>query len=99
MMNTYTIYLGATPIASVANTDAAYACYEAAKNIGEFIDCYEAAKNIGEFIDRSVSLVWDETGEEVAYSDPSGEYSDDEPADIDDDCGFDPYLGCFTDDC
>lgn len=22
-----------------------------------------------------------------------------EPADIDDDCGFDPYLGCFTDDC
>lgn len=86
MMNTYTIYLGATPIASVANTDAAYACYEAAKNIGEFID-------------RSVSLVWDETGEEVAYSDPSGEYSDDEPADIDDDCGFDPYLGCFTDDC
>lgn len=24
---------------------------------------------------------------------------DDEPADIDDDCGFDPYLGCYTDDC
>jgi hypothetical protein len=24
---------------------------------------------------------------------------DDDPADIDDDCGFDPYLGCFTDDC
>lgn len=22
-----------------------------------------------------------------------------EPADIDDDMGFDPYLGCFTDDC
>lgn len=22
-----------------------------------------------------------------------------EPADIDSDCGFDPYLGCFTDDC
>lgn len=82
MMNTYTIYLGATPIASVADTDAAYACYEAAKTIGEYAD-------------RSVSLVWDDTGEEVAYSDPS----DDEPADIDDDCGFDPYLGCFTDDC
>ena len=86
MMNTYTIYLGATPIASVANTDAAYACYEAAKTIGEYAH-------------RSVSLVWDETGDEVAYSDPSGEYSDDEPADIDNDCGFDPYLGCFTDDC
>lgn len=23
----------------------------------------------------------------------------DEPADIDDDCGFDPYEGCFTFDC
>jgi len=22
-----------------------------------------------------------------------------EPADIDNDCGFDPYLGCYTDDC
>ncbi len=22
-----------------------------------------------------------------------------EPTDIDDDCGFDPYLGCYTDDC
>lgn len=24
---------------------------------------------------------------------------DDEPADIDDDCGFDPYEGCYTWDC
>ena len=24
---------------------------------------------------------------------------DDEPADIDSDCGFDPYMGCYTDDC
>lgn len=24
---------------------------------------------------------------------------DDEPSNIDDDCGFDPYMGCFTDDC
>ena len=23
----------------------------------------------------------------------------DEPADIDNDCGYDPYMGCFTDDC
>ena len=85
-MNTYTIYLGATPIASVADTDAAYACYEAAKTIGKYAD-------------RSVSLVWDETGEEVAYSDPFEEYFEDEPADIDNNCGFDPYLGCYTDDC
>jgi len=24
---------------------------------------------------------------------------DDEPADIDSDMGFDPYMGCFSDDC
>ena len=24
---------------------------------------------------------------------------DDEPNDIDDDCGFDPYEGCYTYDC
>ena len=24
---------------------------------------------------------------------------DDEPMDIDDDCGFDPYEGCYTYDC
>ena len=56
-MNTYTIYVGATPIACVADTDDVYTCYEVAKIIGEHAD-------------RSVSLVWDETGEEVAYSDP-----------------------------
>ena len=85
-MNTYTIYVGATPIACVADTDAAYACYEAAKTIGEYAD-------------RSVSLVWDETGEEVAYSDPPEKCFEDEPDDIDDDCGFDPYEGCYTYDC
>lgn len=35
-------------------------------------------------------IVWDAEVEDDAY---------DEPADIDDDCGFDPYLGCFTDNC
>ena len=27
------------------------------------------------------------------------EWEDYEPDDIDDDCGFDPYCGCYTDDC
>lgn len=85
-MNTYTIYLGSNPIACVAGTTAAYACYEAAKALTEYTG-------------KCASLVWDETGEEVAYCDPSEEDFDDEPADIDDDCGFDPYEGCFTFDC
>lgn len=59
-MNTYTIYIDATPIACVANTNAAYACYEAAKTIAEYTG-------------KGASLVWDETGEEVAYCDPSEE--------------------------
>ena len=43
---------------------------------------------------RWVDCIDMETGEVVA------ERSDwDEPAGIDDDCGFDPYLGCYTDDC
>jgi len=28
-----------------------------------------------------------------------GIFPDEEPADIDDDCGYDPYMGCYTDDC
>ena len=30
---------------------------------------------------------------------PEFDFDDDEPDDIDDDCGFDPYEGCFTFDC
>ena len=56
-MNTYTIYLGATPIACVAGTEACYACYEAAKTIAEMTG-------------KTASLVWDDTGEEVASYDP-----------------------------
>lgn len=85
-MNTYTIYIGATPIACVDDIDVAF-------------DCYDAAKTIGKYTGKSVSLVGGETDEEVAYSDSPEEYSDDEPADIDDDCGFDPYEGCYTYDC
>ena len=34
------------------------------------------------------------------YEDDWDDYDRDyEPEDIDCDCGFDPYLGCFTDDC
>lgn len=35
-----------------------------------------------------------DTGEVVA-----DRYSFDEVDNCDDDCGFDPYMGCYTDDC
>lgn len=40
---------------------------------------------------------WDEDEETEDIDEEEEE--DEEPADIDDDCGFDPYLGCYTDDC
>lgn len=43
---------------------------------------------------RWVDCIDMETGEVIA------ERSDwDEPDNCDDDCGFDPYMGCYTDDC
>lgn len=44
-----------------------------------------------------VAIVDNETGEVLWNGVDAEDY--DEPGDIDDDCGFDPYLGCFTDDC
>ena len=38
-------------------------------------------------------VVWDWIG------DSQDDLDYDEPANIDDDCGFDPYEGCFTFDC
>ena len=33
------------------------------------------------------------------YEDEDDDWDDYEPDDIDYDCGYDPYMGCFTDDC
>jgi len=80
-MNTYTIYLGATPIATVNDTESAYACFEAARTIADFTG-------------KECSLVWDDTGEVVADC----SFCEDYEPDVDE-CGFDPYEGCYTYDC
>lgn len=51
-------------------------------------------KELAELLGVFAFMVWDETGELIAST---GE--EEEPADIDDDCGFDPYEGCYTYDC
>lgn len=86
-MNTYTVYLGATPIACVT-AEGAY-------------PCFEAAKTIAEFTGKEASVVCDENGEEVAFFDPENPEGSGEPDwdDCDYECGFDPYCGCYTDDC
>lgn len=47
---------------------------------------------------ENIAIVDDMTGE-VVWSLDTDENPFEEPADIDDDCGFDPYEGCFTYDC
>lgn len=42
---------------------------------------------------------WHEEFTYEGYTTPEETAVDDEPADIDDDCGFDPYEGCYTYDC
>ena len=58
-------------------------------------EAYRKTCELADLLGETVSLVDGETGEVIQYSDER----DDEPADIDSDMGFDPYMGCFTDDC
>ena len=46
-----------------------------------------------------ISGMCDECQEKMFSSSEDEEEEDFEPDDIDDDCGFDPYEGCFTYDC
>lgn len=56
-MNTYTIYLRTNPIACVSGTEYAY-------------EVYTKTVDLAELLGQSACLVWDETGEEVAYYNP-----------------------------
>ena len=58
MTNTYTIYLGTNPVATVSGTEYAY-------------EVYSKTKDLAELLNKEASLVWDATGEEVAYFDPN----------------------------
>ena len=58
-------------------------------------EVYRKTCELADLLGETASLVDGETGEVIQYSDEW----DDEPADIDNDMGFDPYMGCFTDDC
>lgn len=89
-MTTYTIYLGATPIATTDGTEYTYAVWRKTKELAELID-------------TSASLVWDETAEEVESYEPDQlEFVEVEEEDFDEDDledGFNPYLGCYDFDC
>jgi len=48
---------------------------------------------------ENVAIIDHMTGEVVWDSCSEAEDEDYEPDDIDSDFGFDPYMGCFSDDC
>ncbi len=60
-------------------------------------EVYRKAYELADLLCEVATLVDGETGEVIESSDADYDY--DEPADIDSDMGFDPYMGCFSDDC
>ena len=60
-------------------------------------EVYRKAYELADLLGEVANLVDGETGEIIESSDEDYDY--DEPADIDSDMGFDPYMGCFSDDC
>ena len=80
----YIIYLGNVEIAEINGTEIAY-------------ECFEATKTIALATGQTASLVDKETAEVVAFFDQEEE--EEEYYDDYDECGFDPYCGCYTYDC
>ena len=60
-------------------------------------EVYRKAYELADLLGEVANLVDGETGEVIESSDEDYDY--DEPAGIDSDMGFDPYMGCFSDDC
>ena len=58
-------------------------------------EVYRKTAELAEMLGAIANLVDGETGEVIESSDSWEDY---EPADIDSDMGFDPYMGCFSDD-
>ena len=83
--NNYAIYLGNNCIATIDGTEIAY-------------EAYRKAVELADMLGICASLVWVDSGEVVAYSDDEDDYDRDYEPDVDE-CGFDPYEGCYTGDC
>ena len=77
----FMVYIENRMIAEVSGSDFAY-------------EVYAKASELAEMIGEIAHLVDGETGEVIESSDEDYDY--DEPADIDSDMGFDPYMGCFS---
>lgn len=85
-MTTYTVYLGATPIATTDGAEYTYAVWRKTVELAELVG-------------TTATLVWDDTREVVEEFDPDEDEDSDEFSDDVDETGFDPYEGCYTWDC
>jgi hypothetical protein len=63
--------------------------------LGDFPTEAEAQYNI----DHNIEWDEDDIPEDWDFTIEPTEDEYEEPADIDDDCGFDPYMGCYSYDC
>ena len=83
----YYIYIENRMVAEVEGTEIAW-------------EVYRKTCELADLLGEIANLVDGETGEVIESSDDWDDYDKDyEPADIDSDMGFDPYMGCFSDDC
>ena len=93
-MNTYTIYLGATPIANTDGTDYTYAVWNKTKELADLIGSSAC------LVDNETGEVIDEFDpEQLEYTEPNEDEDFDGFVDYSDESGFDPYMGCYTGGC
>lgn len=80
----YYIYIENRMVAEVEGTEFAW-------------EVYHKTCELADLLGEIANLVDGETGEVIESSD---DYDEDyEPEDVDSDCGFDPYMGCYSGDC
>ena len=61
-------------------------------------EAYHKTCELADMLGEIASLVDGETGEVLESSDDWDDYDEDYEPDVDE-CGFDPYEGCYTYDC
>ena len=81
----YYIYIENRMVAEVSGMDFSY-------------EVYAKASELAEMLGECAHLVSGETGEIIASSDDYNDYDGDYEPDYNE-CGFDPYAGCYTFDC
>lgn len=81
----YYIYIENRMVAEVENTESAY-------------EVYRKTCELADLLGEIAHLVDGSTGEVIESSDDWDDYDEDYEPDYDE-CGFDPYEGCYTYDC